>query len=107
MLTLSLFGGCATPALPPLTANNPASGDAPEAVTPPTRRVLAVDPAMKRTSQLIAARAQQESQGQAEQQPEKSMQKMPGMKHDQDSAERLFPRIRLAALWDSIKPTLR
>jgi hypothetical protein len=77
-------GSCATTALSSLATNNPASANAREAVTPPARPVLGIDQATQRTSQLIAARAEQESQGQSEQQPEQNMQTMPGMKHDKE-----------------------
>jgi hypothetical protein len=86
VLTLSLFAGCTGNTLPPLTTNNPASADAREAVTPPARSVLGIDQATRRTSQLIAARAEQESQRQSEQRPEQDMQNMPGVKHDQEGA---------------------
>jgi len=82
ILTLSLLAGCAANALPPLTTNNPASADAREAVSPPARSLLGIDQATRRTSQLIAARAEQESQLQSQRQPEQNMQNMPGMKHD-------------------------
>jgi len=90
MLVLSLFGGCSTTALPPLGANNPASADAREAVTPPARPLLGIDRATQRTNQLIAAHAEQESQGQSQRQPEQNFQNMPGMqsrpgmKHDKE-----------------------
>jgi hypothetical protein len=82
ILTLSLLAGCVTSTLPPLTTSNPASAEAREAVTPPARPVLGIDQATQLTSQLIAARAEQESQGQSQRQPEQNMQNMPGMKHD-------------------------
>jgi len=81
ILTLSLLAGCVTSALPPLTTNNPASADAREAVSPPARSLLGIDQATRRTSQLIAARAEQESQGQSQRQPEQNMKNMPGMKN--------------------------
>jgi hypothetical protein len=82
ILPLSLLAGCVTGTLSPLTTNNPASADAREAVSPPARSLLGIDQATRRTNQLIAARAEQEGQGQSQRQPEQNMQNMPGMKHD-------------------------
>ena len=86
ILALGLLTGCATTNLPPLTADNPASPAAPEAMTRPARFSLGTDSATKRTHQLIAARAQQDSGTQPQQEKKNQtmpdMQNMPGIQHD-------------------------
>jgi hypothetical protein len=60
-------------------------------MTPPARPLLGIDRATRRTNQLIAARAEQERQGQSQQQPEQNIQNVPGMpsmpgvKHDEEA----------------------
>jgi hypothetical protein len=81
----SLLAGCTTN-LPPLTADNPASPAAPEAVGHPARFSLGTDSATQRTHQLIAARAQQDSGTQPQQEKKDhsmpGMEDMPGMQHN-------------------------
>ena len=77
---VSLLAGCSTN-LPSLTPDNPASPAAPEAVGRPTRFSLGTDSITQRTRQLIAARAQQDSGLQPQQQQKD--QTLPGMQHDQ------------------------
>jgi hypothetical protein len=84
-IALGLLAGCAINDFPPLTADNPASPSAPEAVGHPVRFSLGTDSATQRTRQLIAARAQQDSSVQPQQQQKDKtmpgMENMPGMEH--------------------------
>jgi hypothetical protein len=81
-VTCGLLAGCTLTSLPPLTANNPASPNGPEAVTQPLRSSLGVDNATKRTRQLVAARVQQDTPTQQEKkQSNQNMEKMPGMEN--------------------------
>jgi TolA-binding protein len=79
-LAFSLLAGCTTTNLPPLAPDDPASADAPEAVTGPARSVLGIDDLTQRTHHLITARAQENIEGQQQQQPNQNMQNMPDMK---------------------------
>jgi hypothetical protein len=86
ILALGLLTGCATTNLPPLTAGNPASPAAPEAVTRPARYSLGPDSETKRTGRLIAERAKQDSSTQPQREKKNQsmpdMQNMPGMQND-------------------------
>jgi hypothetical protein len=81
LLIFVLLAGCATTNLPPLSADNPASPDASESVTAPARAVLGPDEPTKRTQQLLAARAQQDSSSQQQIQTKETTpgMNMPGM----------------------------
>ena len=74
----SVLSGCIGGAPLSVADDNPASPNADEAITSPAQSVLNLDQASKRTRELIAARAAQDTQGQHQQQDQ---QKMPGMKN--------------------------
>jgi hypothetical protein len=79
------LAGCVTAELPQITSNNPASPDAGEAISPPARRNLGTDQATEKTRELIAARAQQDSSTQQQDQKNQvmpGMQNMPGMQDE-------------------------
>jgi uncharacterized lipoprotein YajG len=76
------LAGCATSNDQGLTVNNPASPNAPEAITPAAKTVLDQDDATRRTGALIAARAKEDSNGAQNQSPDVSETgQVPGMKH--------------------------
>jgi hypothetical protein len=84
LIALGLLTGCATAPPPPLTADNPASPSAPEAIVRPFRNALGVDDLTKKNRQILAQAAKQQQEwdqsgpvsgGQQGQQ----MQNMPGM----------------------------
>src|SRR5215472_3360927 len=74
ILAFGLLAGCVSNRPFVLNADNPASPIAREAITSPAQSVLNLDQASKRTRELIAARAAQDTQG-------LHQQKMPGMKN--------------------------
>ena len=78
ILAFDLLAGCVSNRPLVLNADNPASPIAREAIASPAQSVLNLDQASKRTRELIAARAAQNTQGQHQQQDQ---QKMPGMKN--------------------------
>ena len=80
-LAFSLLNGCVSSRPLVINTDNPASPLAREAVTRPAQPILAADPLSKRTRELIAARAAQETQGQQQNQ---QMKDMPGMQHEKD-----------------------
>jgi|SRR6516165_3014397 hypothetical protein len=78
ILAFGLLAGCASNRPLVLNADNPASPIAREAITSPAQPVLNLDQASKRTRELMAARAAEDTQGQHQQQDQ---QKMPEMKN--------------------------
>jgi hypothetical protein len=91
ILALSFLVGCASNQPLVLNTDNPASPAAREAITPPARQVLGIDQASKRTRELIAARAAQDTQSQRQQNDQQmqnmpGMKNMPGMEHEEDNS---------------------
>jgi hypothetical protein len=91
LIVLGLLTGCATAPPPPLTADNPASPSAPEAIVRPFRNALGVDDLTKKNRQILAQAAKQQQEwdqsgpvsgGQQGQQ----MQNMPGMQMPRQQA---------------------
>ena len=88
ILGFGLLASCANDRALVLNADNPASPIAREAITSPAQSVLNLDQASKRTRELIAARAAQDTQGQHQQRDQQKMPKMknmPGMQHEEDN----------------------
>jgi hypothetical protein len=83
LLALSLLNSCVSSRPLVLDADDPASPTARSATTGPAQPILGADPLTKRTRQLIAARAAQETQGQ-QQQSDQEMKDMPGKQHKED-----------------------
>ena len=88
ILAFGLLAGCVGNRPLALNADNPASPIAREANTSPAQSVLNLDQASKRTRELIAARAAQDTQGQHQQQDQQKMsgmKNMPGMQNEEDN----------------------
>jgi hypothetical protein len=83
ILVFSFLVGCVSNRPLVLDADNAASPTAREAISPPAEPILDTDPLSKRTRELIAARAAQETQVQVQQQ-DKEMKDMPEMQHRED-----------------------
>ena len=81
LLIFVLLAGCAGTNLPSLPTDDPASPAASESVTAPARAVLGPDEATQRTQQLLASRAQQDSNNNQQTQKKETMpgMNMPGM----------------------------
>jgi hypothetical protein len=91
ILVFSLLVGCASNQPLVISADNPASPEARESITPAAREVLGIDRASKRTRELIAARAVQDTQSRRQQKDQQiqnmpGMKNMPGMEHKEDSS---------------------
>jgi hypothetical protein len=76
LIVAGVLAGCATAPPPSLTADNPASSSAPEAMEHPLRNTLAADDLTRKTRQIFA---QADKQDQPSPQPQQ-MDQMPGMK---------------------------
>jgi hypothetical protein len=72
-LGVGFLAGCATPDVPPISRDNPASPNARESVMPPAQPVLGEDAATQRTQHLITERARQDTGSGAQK------KSMPGM----------------------------
>ena len=83
ILAFSLLVGCVSNRPLVLDAENAASPTAREAITPPAEPILDTDPLSKRTRELIAARAAQETERQV-QPPDQQMKDLPRMQHRED-----------------------
>ena len=89
-LAAALLAGCATTTPPPLTANHPASADAPEGARVARTTSLRADDATRKTNAMLsAARKEQEHwdaygpvSGTPEDAPEDAPKTKPEMKHD-------------------------
>src|SRR6516165_9698253 len=82
ILAFGFLAGCASYRPLVLNTDNPASPNADEAITSPAQSVLNLDQASKRTRELIAARAAQDTQGQ---QNISGMKNMPGVQPELDN----------------------
>jgi len=81
LIALGVLAGCSTAAPPPLTADDPASPSAPEAIESPVRNALAADDLTKKTRQIFAhADKQQEQPSPTPEPQQQQMDQMPGMK---------------------------
>ena len=78
LVALGLLAGCATAPPPPLTADNPASPSAPEAISRPLRYTLMPDDLSKKTRKLLAQADKQEEAPSPT--PAQGQSQMPGMK---------------------------
>jgi len=88
ILAFGFLAGCASYRPLVLNTDNPASPNADEAITSPAQSVLNLDQASKRTRELIAARAAQDTQGQHQQQGQQNisgMKNMPGVQPEVDN----------------------
>ena len=88
ILAFGFLAGCASNRPLILNTDNPASPNADEAITSPAQSVLNLDQASKRTRELIAARAAQDTQGQHQQQGQQNisgMKNMPGVQPEADN----------------------
>jgi hypothetical protein len=88
ILAFGLLAGCVSNRPLVLNADNPASPSAREAITSPAPSMLSFDQASKRTRELIAARAAEDTQGQRQQQDQQNkseMKNMPGMQPEDDN----------------------
>ena len=88
ILAFGFLAGCASNRPLILNTDNPASPNADEAITSPAQSVLNLDQASKRTRELIAARAAQDTQGQHQQQGQQNisgMKNMPGVQPEVDN----------------------
>lgn len=75
-----LLAGCATAPTPQLTADNPASPSAPEAIEHPLRNALAADDLTRRSRQIFAAEKEEEQPSPTPTPQQQQMDQMPGMK---------------------------
>ena len=81
LIAVSILVGCTTIPTPPLTADNPASPSAPEAVERPLRNALAADDLTKKTREIFAQSQNQQGQPSPTPTPQNQpMNQMPGMK---------------------------
>jgi hypothetical protein len=81
LIAVSVLAGCATAPPPTLTADNPASPSAPQAIEHPLRNALATDDLTKKTRQIFAqAEKQQEQPSPTPTPQQQQMDQMPGMK---------------------------
>ncbi|HYZ73836.1 MAG TPA: hypothetical protein VE641_12200 [Chthoniobacterales bacterium] len=75
-----LLAGCATPPTALLTADNPASPSAPEAIEHPLRNALAADDLTRKTRQIFATEKEEERPSPTPTPQQQQMDQMPGMK---------------------------
>ena len=81
LIAVSVLAGCATAPPPQLTADNPASPSAPEAIEHPLPNAVAADNLTKRTRQIFAQADKQQDQPSLAPTPQQQqMDQMPGMK---------------------------
>jgi hypothetical protein len=80
LVALGLLAGCVTAPQPPLTADNPASPSAPEAVEHPLRNALAADDLTRKTRQIFATEKEEEQPSPTSAPQQQQMDQMPGMK---------------------------
>jgi hypothetical protein len=81
LVALGLLAGCVTVPPPPLTADDPASRSAAEAVVRPLRNALTADDLTKKTHEILAQAGKQQDQPSPAPNPEHhQMDQMPGMK---------------------------
>jgi hypothetical protein len=88
LVAFGLLAGCATAPPPPLTADNPASPSAPEAIVRPPHNALGADDLTKKSHQIFAQAAKQQQQWDQSgpvsgDQQGQQMQNMPGMQMPQ------------------------
>ena len=82
LIAAALLSGCATAPPPPLTADSPASPDAPAGATPARHSSLRPDDATLKSRAILGAAAKADEQGPASDTPMKH-DAMPGMDHSQ------------------------
>src|SRR5215831_18219951 len=90
ILPFGLLAACASTRTLVLNADNPASPAAREAITSPAHSILNLDQASKRTRELIAARAAEDTQGQPQQQDQQNISRMkntPGMQPEEGGTQ--------------------
>jgi hypothetical protein len=81
LIAVGVLAGCATAPPTPLTADNPASPSAPEAIEYPFPNALAADDLTKKTRQIFAHADKQQEQPSATPRPQpQQTDQMPGMK---------------------------